>query len=396
MTYPRGAVHRALIFVILLGVISFCADITSDGARSIIGPYLGLLGASSSIVGFVAGLSELVSYGLRVVSGYIIDLTGRHWTLAVIGYGITLLAVPLMGLAGHWEYAAILIVVERVGKAIRTPARDTMLSHATILVGRGWGFGLHKLLDQLGAMLGPLVVTAILFFKGSYQQSLFVLLIPAILAIAIIIFTGRHYQHPEDLEIEAHEPEQSNRIDRSFWLYLAGALLVAAGYVDFPLIAFHFQKEAIFSPVWIPVLYSIALGVSGITALFFGYLFDRDGFYILAIVVILSAAFVPMVFLGGFALAIVGMALWGLGMGAQISIMRAIIANMIPMHKRGSASGIFNAGFGIFWFLGSAFMGIIYSISIMDLIVFSMALQLASIPLFLIVKKKLSKKSGMV
>jgi MFS family permease len=393
MTFSKSA-HRALIFVILLGAISFCADITSDGARSIIGPYLGLLGATSTIVGFVAGLSELVSYGLRVVSGYIIDLTGRNWTLAVIGYGITLLAVPLMGLAGHWEYAAILIVIERIGKAIRTPARDTMLSHATILVGRGWGFGLHKLLDQLGAMLGPLVVTCILFFKGSYQQSLFVLLIPALLALIIIVFAGHHYQHPEELELEAHEPKPVDHIDNSFWLYLTGALLVAAGYVDFPLIAFHFQKEAIFSPIWIPVLYSIALGVSGITALFFGYLFDRDGFYILVLVVALSAAFVPMVFLGGFTFAIIGMSLWGLGMGAQISIMRAIIANMIPIHKRGSASGVFNAGFGIFWFLGSTLMGIIYSISIMELVIFSVVLQLASIPLFLIVKSKLVKKAA--
>lgn len=381
--------HRALIFVILLGAISFCADIASDGARSIIGPYLAMLGATSTIVGFVAGLSELVSYGLRAVTGYIIDVTSSYWTFATIGYGLTLLAVPIMGFAGHWEYAAILIVVERIGKAIRTPARDVMLSHATVLVGRGWGFGLHKLLDQLGAMLGPLAVTAILFFKGSYQQSLFVLLIPAVFAIILIAFTGRHYQHPEEMELESSEPKQLDHVEPSFWLYLAGALLVAAGYVDFPLIAFHFQKTAAFSPVWIPVFYSIALGASGVTALIFGYLFDRDGFYVLVAVVALSAAFVPMVFLGGFALAIIGMVLWGLGMGAQVSIMRAVIANMSPRRKRGAVSGLFNAGFGIFWFLGSAFMGIIYSISIMDLVIFSVSLQLASIPLFIIVKNKL-------
>ena len=381
-------VKRALNFILLLGVISLFADITSDGARSIIGPYLAVLGASATVVGFVAGLGELVSYGLRIVSGFIVELTGNYWVLAFIGYTATLVAVPLMALAGHWEFAAVLIVVERFGKAMRTPARDAMLAHGTQQLGRGWGFGLHKMLDQIGAMTGPIIVTIVLYFKGSYKQGFLILIIPALLALTILLVARKLYPYPRDLEKISREPEQNNKTALTFWIYLAGSALVAAGYADFPLIAFHFQKTNIFPVIWIPVLYSIALGASGLTAFLFGRLFDHNGYIVLIFVIMLSAFFAPLVFLGNFYQAAFGMILWGIGMGSQVSIMRAIIANMIPMGKRGSAYGIFNAGYGIFWFLGSSLMGMLYGVSIMYLVAFSMVAQFAAIPLFIIVKKR--------
>lgn len=379
----------ALKFVILLGMISLFADITSDGARSIVGPYLAMLGASATIVGFVAGLGELVSYGLRIVSGYIIELTGNYWVLLLFGYLATLVAVPLLGLAGHWEFAAVLIVVERLGKAMRTPARDAMLAHGSQQLGRGWGFGLHKLLDQVGAMTGPIIVAIVLYFKGTYQQSFFLLFFPILIALIILLIAHKLYPHPSDLEIKATEPKANHHTVLTFWIYLAGSSLVAAGFADFPLIAFHFQKIAIFSPIWIPVLYAVALGASGVTAVIFGGLFDHNGYLVLVLVVLLSSLFAPLVFLGGFYLSILGMILWGIGTGTQISLMRAIIANMMPMAKRGSAYGIFNAGYGVFWFLGSSLMGMLYSVSIIYLVIFSVLCQLLAIPLFLTVKRRM-------
>jgi MFS family permease len=378
----------AFKFVILLGMISLFADITSDGARSIVGPYLAMLGASATIVGFVAGLGELVSYGLRIVSGYIVELTGNYWVLLLFGYLATLIAVPLLGLAGHWEFAAVLIVLERLGKAMRTPARDAMLAHGSQQLGRGWGFGLHKLLDQVGAMTGPIIVALVLYFKGTYQQSFFLLFFPILMAIIILLIAHKLYPHPRDLEIKETEAKSNHQTILTFWIYLGGSVLVAAGFADFPLIAFHFQKVAIFLPIWIPILYAIALGTSGITAVIFGSLFDHNGFLVLVLVVLLSSLFAPLVFLGGFYLSILGMILWGVGTGTQISLMRAIIANMIPMAKRGSAYGIFNAGYGIFWFLGSSLMGMLYGISINYLVIFSMLCQLLAIPLFLTVKSR--------
>jgi MFS family permease len=377
----------ALKFVILLGVVSLFADMTYEGARSVTGPYLALLGASGTVVGVVAGFGELIGYALRLVSGYISDRTGKYWTVTLFGYFVNLLAVPLLALAGRWEIAALLMVAERMGKAIRNPSRDAMLSHATQSIGRGWGFGLHEAMDQIGAILGPLIVAGVLYLRGGYRTSFAILAVPALLALAVLLVARALYPRPRDLEVASGEL-RTGGFSRIFWLYLAAVSLIAAGYVDFPLISYHFEKLSVVSEVWIPVFYAVAMGVDALSALFFGRLFDRIGLSILIVVSFLSSLFAPLVFLGGFYSALLGMALWGLGMGAQESIMRAAIAEMVPMNKRGTAYGIFNAGFGLFWFLGSAFMGILYDVSIPSLIIFSVAMQLASIPFFILIRKK--------
>ena len=377
----------ALKFVILLGVVSLFADMTYEGARSITGPYLALLGASGTVVGVVAGFGELIGYALRLVSGYISDRTGRYWTVTLFGYFVNLLAVPLLALAGRWEVAALFMIAERMGKAIRNPSRDAMLSHATQSIGRGWGFGLHEAMDQIGAILGPLIVAGVLYFNGGYRTSFGVLLIPALLALTVLLAARALYPRPRDLEFASVELKTGG-FSRIFWLYLAAVSLVAAGYVDFPLISFHFDKLSVVPKVWIPVFYAVAMGIDALSALFFGRLFDRTGLSILIVVSLLSSFFAPLVFLGGFNLALAGMALWGVGMGAQESIMRAAIAGMVSMDKRSTAYGIFNAGFGLFWFLGSVLMGVLYDVSISSLIVFSVVMQLASIPFFILIRKK--------
>jgi MFS family permease len=375
-----------MLFIVLLGVVSLFADMTHEGARSVYGPFLALLGASATIVGIVAGFGELVGYALRIASGYITDKTGKYWTITIIGYVINMLAVPLLALAGRWEIAAFLIIAERMGKAIRNPVRDAMLSHATHDVGRGWGFGLHEAMDQTGAMLGPLIVAAVLYFKGTYQTGFAFLLIPALLTIGVLLFSRFLYPHPRDLEATTPELETKG-LTRVYWIYLAAMALNAAGYADFPLIAYHFNKTSIVSENWVPIFYSVAMGVDAVAALIFGRLFDRKGIPILIIAVLISSIFAPLVFMGGFYLSLTGMALWGVGMGAQESIMRAAVAGMVPRDKRASAYGIFNAGYGVFWFLGSALIGVLYDFSIPFLIIFSMAAQLASVPLLLMVKR---------
>ena len=387
MTQADMSKASALRFVVLIGVVSLFADMTYEGARSITGPYLAVLGASGTIVGIVAGFGELVGYALRLVSGYISDRTGRYWSITLFGYVVNMLAVPLLALTGNWPLAALLMVAERMGKAIRNPPRDAMLSHATKEMGRGWGFGLHEALDQIGAVIGPLVVTAVLYFKGSYQTGFAVLLVPALLALSVLLVARLLYPRPGDLETILPELETQG-FPKKFWLYLAAASLVGAGYIDFPLIAYHFEKASVASENWIPVFYAVAMGVDALAALIFGYLFDRIGFSILIVVACISAFFAPLVLLGGFSLALIGMALWGVGMGAQESIMRAAIAEMVPANRRASAYGIFNAAFGLFWFLGSALMGLLYDLSLPALIGFSLVTQFASVPLFFLVRKE--------
>lgn len=384
---PGTSSPTALKFVVLLGVVSLFADMTYEAARSITGPYLALLGASGTIVGIVAGFGELIGYALRLLSGYLVDKTGQYWGLTIVGYGMNMVAVPLLALAGHWELASFFIIAERMGKAIRTPARDAMLSHATAEMGRGWGFGLHEALDQVGAMLGPLIVAAVLYFNGSYQTGFAILAIPAVLTLSVLIAARILYPTPRDLEKRVAQFETEG-FPRVFWLYVAAAACVAAGYADFPLIAYHFGKTSTVPEVWIPVFYAIAMGVDALAALIFGRLFDRVGISILIVAVLLSSLFAPLVFQGGFYAALGGMIIWGIGMGAQESVMRAGVAEMVPPDKRGSAYGVFSMQFGVYWFLGSTAMGLLYDVSIPMLVAFSVVTQVQAIPLFFMARKR--------
>jgi MFS family permease len=373
---------KALRFVVFVGVVSMLADMTYEGARGITGPFLAVLGASGAAVGIVAGFGELVGYALRLLSGYIADRSGRYWLLTFVGYAVNLLAVPLLALAGNWQAAAVLIVLERAGKALRTPARDAMLSHATSVTGHGWGFGLHEALDQIGAVLGPLAVAAVLYFREGYQTAFAALLVPALLALTVLAAARIQYPRPRDLERLAPALEPRG-LRGAYWLYLAGVGLLAAGYADFPLIAYHFEKTGTVSDQWIPLFYATAMGVDGLAALAFGYLLDRRGIAVLALSTALAAPFAPLAFLGGFTAALGGAVLWGIGMGAQESVLRAAVARMAPSNRRTTAYGILNLNFGVCWFLGSALMGRLYDVSIAALVAFSVATQLAAAVVFL-------------
>ncbi len=378
----------ALKFIVLLGITSLFADMTYEAARSITGPYLATLGASAALVGFVAGFGEFLGYSLRLVSGYVADKTHRYWMITIVGYIINLLAVPALALAGNWYFASLLIILERTGKAIRVPARDAMLSHAGSHVGVGWAFGLHEALDQCGALAGPLIVAAVLYYKGGYQESFALLLIPACMALIVLWIAFKLYPNPHHLE-KAFKKLESQGMTLPFWVYLIGAGLIAVGFADFSLISYHFEKKDILTPVWIPVFYSIAMGVITISAPLLGYFYDKKGIIVLIWVSIITALFSIFVFLGGFYLAILGVILWGIGIGAHESLMRAIVANMISSKKRASAYGIFNAGYGAFWFLGSVIIGFLYDVSVIAVVVFSVVTQLLAVPILMWVKKRI-------
>jgi MFS family permease len=377
--------RAALKFVLLIGVVSFFADFTYEGARSVTGPFMAVLGASGTVVGIVAGLGELLGYGLRLVSGRLSEKTQKFWPITLFGYLIQMAAVPLLALAGNWQVAALLIIVERVGKATRNPPRDVMLSHAAKQMGYGWGFGIHEALDQFGALFGPLVVAAVLAHHGNYRTAFAVLGVPALITYSMLVVARLLYPRPEDLEAKAPDVHTQG-LSRIFWIYLAGAALVAAGFADFQLIAYHFAKVEAVNDTWIPIAYSIAMAVSGAGSLLFGRMFDRVGIGILIPLTVISAVFAPLVFLGGFWPVIIGSALWGLGMGVHESIVPAAVATMVPPQRRPSAYGLFTAGYGVAWFIGSALIGILYDISIIGVVIFCLVLQLAAVPIFLKVR----------
>jgi len=377
----------ALRFVLIIGVVQLFADMTYEGARSIIGPFLGSLGASATVVGVTAGFGELMGYAFRSVTGYFADKTHKYWVFIFAGYFVNMLAVPALGLVGHWPLAAVLIVAERTGRAIRKPSTDALLSHAGSQIGHGWAFGLNEFLDQTGATIGPLIMALILYRHGGYLEAFATLLIPALLCLGMVGVAAVCYPRPHELETRQPVKLQTKGFSKTYWLYVVAGALIAAGFADFSLVAFHFQKTGAVAPGLVPVFYSAAMVTSALAALLFGKLLDQLGLPAVLLAFFLGAFFAPCVFLGGFALALVGMILWGISMGAQDALLKAMLSGVVPPDKRSTAFGVFDTIFGVAWFAGSAGMGWLHDQSLPGLIIFSVALQLAALPFFILAKR---------
>jgi MFS family permease len=377
----------ALKFVLMVGVMSFFADFTYEGSRSIVGQFLGKLGAGALAIAFVTGFGELLGYGLRLVSGRGADRTGRYWPITIGGYILQMSAVPLLAVAGNWQIASVLVVLERVGKATRNPPRDAMLSHAAHDMGYGWAFGVHEALDQFGAMFGPLAIALVLTLAHhDYRLAFAALAVPAAIMLSLLGVARLFYPRPERLA-ETPAPVTTSGFPRAFWIYLVGAVLVAAGFADYPVMAFHFQRSGDVSGTLIAVFYAVAMAVSGVGSLVFGRMFDRMGMGILVPLTIVAAFYAPLAFLGGFWLILVGVSLWGVGMGVQESIIPAAVAPMVSPDRRASAYGLFTGAYGVAWFLGSVVIGALFSVSLGAVVAFATAIQVVAGPFFLLVRK---------
>ncbi len=386
--HKEDIAKTAFGFVLIIGIVNLFADMTYEGARSITGPFLGSLGASATVVGIVAGTGELLGYSLRSAAGYFADKTQRYWLIVFVGYVINMLAVPALALAGHWPIAAALIVAERTGRALRKPVVDAMISYAGKSIGRGWVFGLNEGLDQAGATIGPLIVALVLYLKSGFRTGFGVLLVSSLLCLGTLVVARFWYPRPHELETKTPDISKAKRFPKAYWIYVAAGALIAAGFADFSLIAFHFQKAEIISQTTIPLFYAVAMGAGALTNLVFGRLFDRVGFPIVMLAFLIGAGFAPMVFLGRFWLALTGMALWGIGMGAQNSLLKALLTGVLSVARRSTGFGLFYTGYGIAWFFGSAVMGFLYDKSILALVIFSVVLQLLALPVFFLARQR--------
>ncbi|HUW46563.1 MAG TPA: MFS transporter [Dehalococcoidia bacterium] len=377
-----------MYFIILLGIVSLFGDVTYEGARSVTGPYLATLGASPGVVGLVAGVGEFVGYALRLASGYLADRTRAYWLLTFVGYGL-ILSIPLLAFAGHWQLAVVLIILERVGKAIRSPARDTMLSYATKKVGRGWGFAVHEALDQIGAVIGPVVFSLVLLFHGDYSEGFTLLWIPALLTLAVLAIARKKVPSPQKLEApgETSRPNIQGKLPRVFWFYTVFTLFSMAGFANFQLISYHLKVQAIVPDAQIPMMYAIAMGVDALAALLVGKTYDKIGLILLLAIPLLTLPIPFLAFSHSYSLVLISIVLWGVVMGIQETIMRAAVADLTSVERRGFAYGVFNTALGAGWLLGGALMGLLYEISINYLILFAVVMELISIPLFFVVRR---------
>ena len=388
-----SAKFQALLFIILLGFVSLFTDMTYQGARSITGPYLANLGASAFFISSLYGLSELIGYGARIFTGYLADKWNFYWIFIVVGYIATALTLPFLGFSYSLPLVASLILIERLGKAMRSPSRDTLLSHIGTEVGMGWRFAIQKALDRTGAMLGPLLLIFVLYFGTDYRHSFIYLLIPSILTFVTLVILFRLF--PEIKNKKSDGKVNFSAVIKSqskpFWVCIAGASCLGMGYADFPLIAFHLDRLSYVHGAGLPTVYMLAMGLSAISTLVLGRLFDRLGVYTLIFISILSAFFPALVFLGSLPLAIVGVLIWGIGMGTNESLMKSMIGNITSRRWRGSFYGIYNTAYGVSWFVGSVIIGLLYDFSLFFLVLFSTLSQLLAVPLFFWLKRIVSR-----
>lgn len=378
--HATAASSSAFAFVLTMGAVNLFADMTYEGGGSINGPYLASLGASAAAVSITAGAGEFLGYALRSVSGYVADKTGRFWLITFIGYSINLLAVPAMALAGNWQVAAALILVERMGRAVRKPTVEAMLSYTTGHLGKGWVYALNTALDETGAMLGPLLIALALYVKASYQAAYGLLLVSSVLALVSLAVARINFPLPSRLEEGRTAP--AHGFTTSYWWYMAAGACFAAGLMSFELISYHLSATRLVSPPLIPVFVAFSTGCGVIASLALGKLYDAIGPRIVLIAVLLSSLFSPFVFLGGFYAALVGMMFWGIGYATQDTLLKALIADVLPEGKRNLAFGLFYAGYGGGWLIGSIATGLLYEYSHLALVIFAVLVQLASLPLF--------------
>ncbi|MCI1641685.1 MAG: MFS transporter [Actinomyces sp.] len=364
-------------FIAGFGLVSLLMDTVYEAALAVQGPLLARLGASAALIGLVSGLGEATALIGRLFSGPAADRSGRYWAFALVGYAMTAVAVPAMGFVGSVAGVSTLIVAERLGKSVRTPSRDAMLANAASVVGRGRGFALHELLDQVGAVAGPLIVAGVLQASGNdYRVALGVLAAPGVAAVVVLLFLRRRVPVPRFYEDENREPRdgafasqapvgeppggESLGLPARFWMYMLFAGVLGAGISTFGVLSYHMVRTGIVADSGVPLVYALAMGVDAVVALVTGMLYDRIGMRTL-VALPLVAAVIPW-FAYGSTLAgvLVGAVLWGVVTGVQESTMRAAVAGLVPGRSRATAYGVFSVALGCGALVGGWAAGWLY------------------------------------
>ncbi|WP_317137582.1 MFS transporter [Methanochimaera problematica] len=381
----------ALKLIFLLGIISLFGSFVSDATRSVMGPFLLTLGASGAIVGLVTGLGEFSAYGLRIISGYYLDQKRKFWQTFAIGYGL-LFTIPLLFFTRTWELAAVFLISERVGKAIRAPSRDTILSYATDTTGRGWGFGIHKSLDQIGPVIGPVFMVFMLEMTGNYEAGFAYLTIPLVIMLLALLFVHRLAPRPEEYESIEKSHIQKDYYD-FFIPYAVYLFLIMAGFASFPIISYHMALTGIVEYTRIPLYYSLAMIMTSIIALISGRVYDRKGVAIVGVFPVLNIIIAYNIFFGMESGFFTGMILWGIQIGMINTTLKATIADFSNISMRGTVYGILNAVFGTSWLLGSFAIGVLYDISVFHVMWFVVILQMLAVIVFIRMIYVLKKRS---
>jgi MFS family permease len=392
-----GLINRrnAYLSILLLGIVSLMGDVVYEGSRGIVPSYLEFLGASAVIVGLVGGLGDFLGYALRLVTGFLADTTRAYWLFILLGYGL-IVSIPLLGIPLGLEMAVLLILLERLGKALRSPARDTVLSIISKDVGAGKTFGLHELLDQTGAIVGPLLVTALMLRSNdNYNYTFGFLFLPLLMLLVVLAYTYRRIGTKAIVPETPKTGGKNEKLAKPFYTYTFAVLLNSAGLITYTLILY--RASTILQPTqqWIvPLIYLLIQGVDAPTALIAGYAYDKFGIAVLLVPFLLSA-FPPLLtmFDAQLSTLIAAAALFGLVLGMQESIYRAAVSELTPISSRGTAYGIFNTAYGVGFLISGAVYGFLLELSIPFVVVIFYVLitQIVATALLFSVRSKLKK-----
>ena len=375
--------RSAFAFVLTMGVVNLFADMTYEGGASINGQFLGSLGASAAAVSIIAGAGECFGYGLRSVAGYLADKTGKYWPITFAGYAVNLLAVPAMALAPGWQAAGALILAERIGRAFRKPTVEAMLSYSTGKHGKGWVYAVNTAMDETGAALGPLLIALALYLRVDFRSAYGLLLISSLLALAALTAARITFPVPSRLEEGGPATAQGGGFTRAYWLYMIAGSCFAAGLMSFEFIAYHLSMTGTVTEQWLPMYLAASTAFAVLASLVLGRTYDRIGIRAVVGAVILTAAFSPLVFLGDlWWWALTGLFLWGVGYAVQDTLLKVLIASVLPEGRRNYAFGLFYIGYGAGWLVGSIAAGLLYERSRLALVIFAVTVQLVSIPIF--------------
>ncbi|MGC8998863.1 MAG: MFS transporter [Candidatus Bathyarchaeia archaeon] len=359
---------NAYVAILLLGIVSLLGDVVYEGSRGIVTPYLEFLLTPAFAIIFVGRFGEFLGYALRLVSGRLADTTRAYWLFIFLGYGL-IVSIPLLGIVRMWQIAVILVLLERIGKAVRSPSRDAVLSIVSRGVGAGKAFGIHELLDQVGAILGPLIVAGLMFYtSNNYNLTFSLLSLPFIMLLAFLAYTYRRIGWRKAAEPSEAKPVKADeKLGKAFYVYTFAVLLNTVGLIPFELILLKATK--ILEPtnqLWIvPLIYTLIQGVDAPTALFAGFAYDKFKIRVLILPFILSI--VPTFFAmtnADLIMLIVAAAFFGLVLGMQESIYRAAVSGFASISLRGTAYGIFNTAYGVGMLIGGAVYGLMVELNI--------------------------------
>lgn len=399
MTVTRPA-PTAWRVVWWFGFVSLAADMVYEGARSVYGPLLAALGASAVVVGLVTGAGEAVALVMRLAFGPIADRTGRYWSLTILGYGLTAVCVPLLAIAPRLgaaglAFAATMILLERLGKAVRSPSKSALLAHVAAAVGRGRGFGVHKALDQVGAFAGPLVVSAVVAVS-SLWVGMAVLAVPGAIAMVLLLTLRRRVPDPgvyDEAPAPAATPDAPPRgwwaeavgagLSGDFFRYAIAASLTTGALVTFGIIGYHLTVDGLLPVAAVPIVYAGAMAVEAVAALLIGSIYDRTGTRVLLVVPVLVALVPALALSSALGAVLLGVVAWGFAQGVQDSTIKAVVAELVEAPRRATAYGVFAGIQGLLAIVGGVGAGWLYERSLVALVVVVAITQVVALLLLL-------------